>query len=88
MIWSAFCGVLWVLAATGTAFLPMRRQFVPGVALLITAPVLIIWLGYEAGWLVAVLAVLAFASMFRNPLRYLIARVRGQNPTLPPEMYK
>lgn len=33
-------GALWVLATTATAFLPMKQQMIPGLALLITAPVL------------------------------------------------
>lgn len=86
MIWSGLLAAIWVLAATVTAFLPMRRQMVPGTALLVAAPVLIFWLGHDFGWMVSVLAVGAFASMFRNPLKYLIARARGQNPALPPEL--
>ena len=34
-------GCLWVVAAAGVSFLPMRAQFAPGLALLIAAPVLI-----------------------------------------------
>ena len=86
MIWSGFIAALWVFGATITAFLPMRRQMVPGIALLVAAPVLIGWLAYDFGWLVAAMATAAFASMFRHPLRYLIARARGQNPALPPEL--
>ena len=54
MIWSVLIGALWVLAATITAFLPMRLQMVPGIALLVAAPVLIVWLGFDFGWLVGV----------------------------------
>ena len=74
---------LWVLLATIVAFLPMRRQYVPGVVLLVAAPLLIIWLGYDHGWWVSALAFFAFVSMFRNPLIYLYARARGQNPEIP-----
>ena len=88
MIWSGVIAAFWVLAATVTAFLPLRRQFVPGVVLLVAAPVLIAWLLHDFSWPVAVAATLAFASMFRHPLRYLIARARGQNPALPPEIYE
>lgn len=77
---------LWVVAATVTAFLPMRRQMVPGLALLIAAPLLIVWLGIIYGWWLAALGLAAFASMFRNPLRYLWARARGQTPELPAEL--
>lgn len=75
--------VLWVFASAGVAMLPMRHQYIPGVTLLIAAPVLIIAIGIHVGWIVALLAVLAFVSMFRNPLRYLLARLRGHKPELP-----
>ncbi len=78
--------ILWVLAATVTALLPMRAQYPPGIVLLIAAPVLIVWLGAVHGWWVSALALAAFGSMFRNPLRYLWARARGQRPELPPEL--
>jgi len=29
------------------------------------------------------LALAAFVSMFRNPLRFLLAKLRGQNPEVP-----
>jgi fatty acid desaturase len=83
MNWPVVIAALWVLAATVVALLPMRMQYVPGVALLLVAPVLIIWLAVLYGWWVGVLALLAFISMFRNPLRYLLARARGQRPEIP-----
>jgi ABC-type transport system involved in cytochrome c biogenesis permease component len=79
-------GCLWVLGAALTALLPMRGQMLPGMTLLLTAPVLILWIGAAHGWIWVLPAVLAFASMFRNPLRYLWARARGQTPDLPPEL--
>lgn len=85
---SAVAAILWVLAATITAFLPYRRQFPPGIALLILAPVLIVWIGYENGWLWIVPAVIAFLSMFRNPLIYMTKRLLGhpvQRPVDPRE---
>lgn len=86
MSWPVIAGCLWVLCATVTALMPMRHQTVPGLTLLIAAPVLIGWLGYAHGWWLSVLALLAFGSMFRNPLRYFYARARGQTPELPPEV--
>jgi hypothetical protein len=56
---------------------------VPGAALLLTAVPLMIWIGFENGWIWTVLALLAFLSMFRRPLLYLLARARGQNPGRP-----
>lgn len=80
LLWAC---ILWVFASVGCAMLPMRRQYVPGVILLIAAPVLIVWIGLQVSWLAAIAAVAAFVSMFRNPLRYIFARLRGQNPELP-----
>jgi len=76
----------WVFAATAVAMLPMRHQYVPGVALLIAAPLLILWIAIAVAWWAGALALAAFVSMFRNPLRYFWARARGQNPQLPPEL--
>lgn len=72
-----FFAIAWVFAATGVAFLPMRRQYVPGVILLAAAPVLIALLWVQYNWIVGVCALLAFLSMFRNPLRYLWKKWRG-----------
>ena len=47
---SVLASCLWVLAASGTAMLPMRRQMVPGLALLATAPVLMVWMGMQVIW--------------------------------------
>lgn len=80
---SLLISCLWVIAATITAFLPMWRQYVPGITLLILAPVLIVWLGLDYGWWLSVLAALAFVSMFRNPLKYFYARAKGERPKVP-----
>jgi hypothetical protein len=77
---------LWVFAATATAFLPMRRQMVPGVILLILAPVLILWIGAVHGWLWALVPLGGFLSMFRNPLIYFWKRATGRPVSLPPEL--
>lgn len=74
---SIILAVCWVLASTVVALLPMRRQYAPGLLLLIAAPVLIGFLGYEHGWIAAALATAGFVSMFRNPLRYLWGKAFG-----------
>lgn len=79
----ALLAIFWVFVATGTALLPMRYQPWPGIPLLIAAPVLIVWLGAVHGWWISGLALAAFLSMFRRPLFYLIAKLRGQNPERP-----
>lgn len=68
---------LWVLVATAVAFLPMRYQFPPGLALLLAAPVLLAWMAVEHGWPLALIGCLGFVSMFRRPLTYLAKRAFG-----------
>lgn len=81
-------GCVWVLAATATAMLPMRRQMVPGVALLVGAPVLLGWIGYAHGWIWLAIGLFAFLSMFRNPLLYFLRRAMGRPAPLPKELEK
>jgi len=75
--------VFWVLASAAVAMLPMRHQYFPGAALLLAAPVLIVLVAITWGWVLAAVATAAFVSMFRNPLRYLLAKLRGQQPEIP-----
>jgi hypothetical protein len=79
-------GCLWVVASAVTAMLPMRRQMVPGIALLLCAPGLILWIGATHGWGWAAFGLFAFLSMFRNPLRYFLGRAFGRPVELPPEL--
>lgn len=58
---------LWALAAAGTALLPMRLQYPPGVLLPILAPALIWWLWQVHGAWIGLAGLAAFLSMFRNP---------------------
>ena len=83
---SLILGFLWVLASTATAMLPMRRQMVPGVALLVAAPVLLWFIADEHGFLVFGLTLLAALSLFRNPLIYFARRAMGLPVSLPAEM--
>ena len=80
-------GALWVVAAAITALLPMRRQMVPGLSLLIAAPVLLIWIGWIHGWLWVAAGTFALLSMFRRPLNYFTRKALGLPlPDLPPEL--
>lgn len=68
----------WVFASAVVAMLPMRLQYVPGVALLGAAPLLMVWIALEFGLWAVVPAALAVASMYRNPLRYFWTRLSRQ----------
>lgn len=79
-------GCVWVIVAALTAMLPMRRQMVPGLALIVAAPVLLVWIGRTHGWLWVGFGLFAFVSMFRRPLMYFARRALGlavQDPRLP-----
>jgi len=75
---AALAGILWVFGATLVAFLPMKHQFRPGLALLLLAPVIILWIGAIHGWVWAVLGLGAFVSMFRRPLLYISRKAMGR----------
>lgn len=82
MLLIVICSV-WVLAAAAVAMMPMRRQFVPGVMLMLAAPVLIWAMFQQFGWLLGLVALCGFLSMFRNPLIYMARRAMGQHPEIP-----
>lgn len=67
----------WVLAAAGVAMLPMRRQYIPGVGLLLAAPVLIVVIWGEHGPWIGAAALFGFVSMFRRPLIYFARKACG-----------
>ncbi len=81
-------GCFWVIAAAIVAMLPMKAQMLPGMALLVAAPVLLVWIGWAHGWLWLALGLFAFLSMFRNPLLYFARRALGRPADLPPELRK
>ncbi|NNF91881.1 MAG: DUF2484 family protein [Boseongicola sp.] len=80
---SLITGCAWVLIAALVAMLPMRMQYPPGIALLIAAPLLLGWIAYDHGWWIFAVGLFAFVSMFRNPLIYLVRRLRGETPKIP-----
>lgn len=83
LLWAC---IIWVFYSFACAMLPMRLQYIPAVILLIAAPILTVWIGIQLNVWVSIVAVFAFGLMFRNPLRYLWAKLRGQNLKLPPEL--
>lgn len=73
----------WVFASVVVAMMPMRRQYVPGVLLLLAAPFLIHAIFQVLGAWAALAALMAFVSMYRNPLRYFWKRLTGQQVEIP-----
>lgn len=73
--------IAWVFVATATAFLPMRWQLVPGLALIAGAFVLIWMIFVQYGPVPGVLALAAFVSFFRRPLGHLIRKLSGKART-------
>ena len=80
---SLVAACVWVLVGAVTAAFPIRYQMVPGSLLLLSAVPLLVWISVENGWHWSLIGLLAFLSMFRRPLLYLIARARGEKPELP-----
>jgi hypothetical protein len=81
-------GSIWVILAAVTAMLPMRRQMIPGLTLLATAPLLLVWIGLVHGWLWLAVGLFAFLSMFRRPLIHFGRKALGlpdRDPGLGPE---
>jgi len=70
-------GALWVIAAAVTALLPMRRQVGPGLGLLVCAPPLIGWIGWQHGSVWLLFGLFALLSMFRRPLTSFARKALG-----------
>lgn len=68
---------LWAIAATATAFLPLRMQYPPGIALLVSVPFLLGFIAWQHGPWIGLLALAAVVSMFRRPLIHLYRRGRA-----------
>jgi len=83
MSFSLIFGCIWVFIATVIATLPMRLQFPPGILLLIAAPLLIGWIGWEHGILPSLIGLFAFISMFRRPLWHIWSKVRSSKEVAP-----
>jgi membrane protein DedA with SNARE-associated domain len=79
----AWLCLIWVFLSATVATLPLRMQFIPGAILLVAGPVLIVVIGFEVGFVFSVIALAAYVSMFRNPLLFLLARLRGRKPEVP-----
>ncbi len=80
---SLLLACLWALAAGITGMLPMRYQYPPGLALLIVAPVLLAFIGYQHGLWYLLPALAGVVSMYRRPLGFFIRRAIGRKPEPP-----
>ena len=80
--------IVWVFASAACAMLPIRYQYVSAAILLIAASILILLIGTQVSAWIAIAAIVASISMLRNPLRYLWAKIRGQNLQRPPEFFE
>jgi hypothetical protein len=80
---SLILACFWVLASVATAMLPMRRQYLPGITLLIAAPILLGYIAVQHGPWIMLLALAGALSMFRNPLIYFARRAMGLPVSLP-----
>lgn len=81
-------GCLWILCAAILAMLPMKRQMLPGLILLIVAPFLLVWIGWVHGWVWVLVGTFAIVSMFRNPLICFLRRALGRPASLPKDLEK
>ncbi len=68
---------LWVIVGALAATLPGRLQRIPASFLFFSAPALLIWIGATHGYIWTLAGLIAFASMFRRALIYLVCRAFG-----------
>ena len=68
----------WVLATVAVSRLPVPQRTLPGALLMLCAMPIILSIGIQVGWLMAVLGIAALISLYPNPLRLLFARYRGE----------
>ena len=88
MNWLVAASLFWVFASVTVALLPMRFQYAPGLRLVLAAPVLMAWIACDVGSFAAAAALVAFLSMYRNPVFYLVRKAIGlpvRRPAEPPE---
>ena len=72
----------WVLATFVVGRLPLHKRPIPGALLVVTALPIILSMGLQLGWLVALAGLAAMASLYPNPLRLALARYRGEQVRL------
>lgn len=76
LFWMA---LTWVLVTIVVARLPLHQRFVPGALLLLTAIPILILICLQVGWFMALLSLVAIASLFPHPVRLAQALYRGEH---------
>ncbi len=72
----------WVLASVAVARLPVHQRFLPGALLMGTAVPILLAIGFQVGWLMAVFGVAAVVSLYPNLVHLLHARYRGEETAI------
>ena len=75
----------WVLAATAIGRLPLQQRFLPGAALAVASVPILLGIGIQISWLMALGALVAVISTFPAPRRLIMARYRGEKITMNPQ---
>ena len=71
--------ITWVLATIAVGRLPAHQRYLPGGLLMLTAVPIILSIGIQVGWFMALLGLAALVSLFPNALRLAQARYRGED---------
>lgn len=72
----------WVLATVVVMRLPVHQRFLPGALLMVTAVPIILSIGFQVGWLMALLGLAAVASLYPNVVHFARARYRGEQMSM------
>lgn len=79
MTLSAIAALLWLLAANVLAMIPSKdNHWFRAYVLIATGLPLLVWVWWQNGWVMGLLALAAGASVLRWPLRYLFAWIKRQ----------
>ncbi len=69
----------WVLTTTVVARLPLHQRTLPGALLVIAGFAIVLSIGIQVGWVMALLGLGALVSSYPNVIRLAVARWRGED---------
>ena len=69
----------WVLATVAVGRLQVQQRFVPGVLLIASAVPILLSIGFQVSWMLALLGLVAVVSFFPNVMRLARAQYRGED---------